>query len=213
MKYYITTAIDYINGKPHIGHSYEKVAADVLARLNRLKPETDVFFLTGTDEHGAKIAQFAKAQGIPEPKFAEQTAKLFAKAWDNLEVSYDRFIRTNDSDHIKTVTAILEKIKQRGYVYEGEYTGLYCTGHEAFLTEKELVNGLCPEHQTRPELVTEKNWFMKISAFTDEIRETIEANEFKIWPVERHNEVLSLLKQGFNDIAISRPNVKWGIPL
>src|SRR5579872_1241667 len=213
MKFYITTAIDYINGKPHIGHAYEKVAADVLARFNRFKDGSDVFFLTGTDEHGAKIAQYAKTQGVEQNKFAEETAKLFAQTWDNLQISYDRFIRTNDRDHIKAVGEILEKIKANGYLYEGEYTGLYCIGHEAFLTEKELVNGLCPEHQTKPELDTEKNWFLKVSAFTDEIRETIEDNEFKIWPAERRNEVLSLLKQGFNDIAISRPNVKWGIPL
>jgi len=213
MKFYITTAIDYINGKPHIGHSYEKVAADVLARLNRFKDEADVLFLTGTDEHGAKIAQFAKDQGLEPQRFADQTAGLFQKTWDNLELSYDRFIRTSDPDHVQTVQKILEQIKANGYLYEGEYTGLYCVGHEAFLTEKELVDGVCPDHKTKPEQVTEKNWFLKVSAFTEQIREKIEDDELRIWPAERRNEVLSLLKQGFNDIAISRPNVKWGIPL
>lgn len=212
MKFYITTAIDYINGKPHIGHSYEKVAADVLARLNRLGA-ADVFFLTGTDEHGAKIAQYAKEQGLEPQTFADQTAGFFKKAWDNLNLSYDRFIRTSDADHAATVDQLLEKIKANGYLYEGEYTGLYCVGHEAFLTEKELVDGLCPDHKTKPELVTEKNWFLKVSAFTQKIQEKIEDGEFRIWPAERRNEVLGLLKQGFNDIAISRPNVKWGIPL
>jgi methionyl-tRNA synthetase len=212
MKFYITTAIDYINGKPHIGHSYEKVASDVLARWHRLKGE-QVFFLTGTDEHGAKIAEFAEKNGLEPQVFADQNFEHFKTAWDNLSLSYDRFIRTTDSDHIKTVETILKKIQDSGYLYEGEYSGLYCVGHEAFLTEKDLVNGLCPDHGTKPDLITEKNWFFKVSAFTEQIKKAIEADEFKIWPEERKNEILSLLTQGFNDIAISRPNVKWGIPL
>lgn len=210
--FYITTAIDYINGRPHIGHSYEKVASDVLARFARLQGK-QVFFLTGTDEHGAKVAEFAKAQGVPEQAFSDQTAEFFKKAWDNLDVSYDRFVRTTDSDHIRAVGEILEKIKAAGHLYEDEYTGLYCVGHEAFMTEKDLVKGMCPEHQTKPEKITEKNWFFKVSSFTDEIKRKIEKDEFKIWPAERRNEVLSLLNQGFNDIAVSRPSVKWGIPL
>ena len=212
MKYYITTAIDYINGKPHIGHSYEKVAADVLARLHRFNAE-QVFFLTGTDEHGAKIADYAKAQGLEPQAFADQTYKYFEDAWKNLDLSFDRFIRTTDPDHLATVADILKKIKENGFLYEAEYSGLYCTGHEAFLTEKDLVNGLCPEHQTKPELIREKNWFFKVSNFTEKIKEKIEKDEFKIWPEAHRREVLSLLSQGFNDIAISRPNVKWGIAL
>ncbi len=210
--FYITTAIDYINGRPHIGHSYEKVASDVLARFSRLQGK-QVFFLTGTDEHGAKVAEFAKAQGMPEKTFADQAAAFFKQAWDNLGVSYDRFVRTTDTDHVQAVGQILEKIKAAGHLYEDEYTGLYCVGHEAFMTEKDLVNGLCPEHQTKPEKITEKNWFFRVSSFTDEIKRKIEKDEFKIWPAERRNEVLALLSQGFNDIAISRPNVKWGITL
>jgi methionyl-tRNA synthetase len=212
MKFYITTAIDYINGKPHIGHSYEKVAADVLARFNRLK-SADVFFLTGTDEHGSKIAQYAKEQKKDPQEFADQTAVLFKQAWDNLDISYDRFIRTTDPDHIKCVQEIYQKIKDNGYLYEGEYTGLYCIGHEAFITEKELINGLCPDHKVPPEKITEKNWFLKISAFTDLLAKKIKNDEFKIWPQTRRHEILTLLEQGFNDIAVSRPNVKWGIPL
>ncbi len=212
VKYYITTAIDYINGKPHIGHSYEKVASDVLARLKRLQG-FQTFLLTGTDEHGAKVAQFAEKQGMQPQEFADQTAQNFETAWKNLEISFDRFIRTTDADHLKTVGAILEKIKEKGFLYEKEYTGLYCVGHEAFITEKDLVNGLCPEHQTKPEQLTEKNWFFKVSEFTEQIKESIQAGEFEIWPEQRKNEILSLLDQGFNDIAISRPNVKWGIPL
>ena len=211
-QYYITTAIDYINGKPHIGHAYEKVAADVLARFERLAGR-DVFFLTGTDEHGAKVAAFAEKQGMPIQEFADITSEYFKTAWNNLAISYSRFIRTTDADHIANVKALVSTMQKKGYIYEGEYTGLYCIGHEAFLTEKDLVDGLCPEHKTKPELVTERNYFLKVSAFTETIKEKIEANELIIWPQTRRHEVLSLLEQGFNDIAISRPNVSWGITL
>lgn len=212
MKYYITTAIDYINGKPHIGHSYEKVASDVLARLHRLNGD-QVFFLTGTDEHGKKNADAAKKLGLDEQAYADEYHRYFKSTWDNLEVTYDRFIRTTDADHIKVVEDIFNKIHEAGYFYEKEYEGWYCVGHEAFITEKDLVNGLCPEHQTKPEYTKEKNWFFKVSAFTEIIKEKIEGGDFKIWPEERKKEVLSLLDQGFHDVAISRPSVKWGIAL
>lgn len=211
-KFYITTAIDYINGKPHIGHAYEKVAADVLARFHRAKGD-DVRFLTGTDEHGAKIAEFAKNSGLPIEQFADQAAAGFKLAWDNLNISYDRFIRTTDADHIKVVENIIETIKNNGYLYEADYEGLYCVGHEAFLTEKDLVDGLCPDHKTKPELIKEKNWFFKVSEFTKTIKEKIESDEFYIHPVSAKNEILSMLDEGFKDIAVTRPNVKWGIPV
>ncbi|HEX3099756.1 MAG TPA: methionine--tRNA ligase [Patescibacteria group bacterium] len=211
-KFYITTAIDYINGKPHIGHSYEKVAADVLARFHRAQGD-DTRFLTGTDEHGAKIEDFAKDSGLPIEQFADQAAAGFKLAWDNLNVSYDRFIRTTDADHIKVVEDLVTKIKDNGFLYEADYEGLYCVGHEAFITEKDLVDGLCPDHKTKPELIKEKNWFFKVSAFTDTIKQKIEADEFVIYPEHSKKEILSMLEEGFNDIAASRPNVKWGIPL
>ena len=211
MKFYITTAIDYINGKPHVGHAYEKVAADVIARWHRLKGE-DVLFLTGTDEHGAKVHEAAEKSGQSDRAYADGAAEHFRSAWESLGLSYDRFIRTTDEDHEQAVKKVVQLMKDRGFLYEGEYTGLYCVGHEAFITEKDLVDGLCPDHKTKPELVTEKNWFLKVSAFTEELRETIHANEFIIWPEERRNEVLSMLKD-FGDVAISRPNVKWAIEL
>ena len=140
-KYFVTTAIDYINGKPHIGHSYEKVAADVLARFHRAKIGVEnVRFLTGTDEHGAKIEDYAKDSGLEIQEFADKTSAGFKLAWDNLNISYDRFIRTTDADHIKVVEEILTKIKENGFLYEADYEGLYCVGHEAFLTEKDLVD-------------------------------------------------------------------------
>ncbi len=212
MKFYITTAIDYINGKPHIGHSYEKVASDVLARYHRLKGD-DVFFLTGTDEHGSKIAKAAETAGKQPQEFADEIVQSFKEAWQNLELSPDRFIRTTDPEHLTVVDYVMTKMKENGYLYEGEYTGLYCTGHEAFLSEKELVDGLCPDHKTKPEKVTEKNWFLKISAFTNQIIEAIESGDFIIWPEERKHEILSLLRQGFNDVAVTRPNVNWGVPV
>ncbi len=211
-KYYITTAIDYINGKPHIGHSYEKVASDVLARFYRAKGR-DVRFLTGTDEHGAKIAEFAEKSGLPIEKFADETAAGFKLAWDNLNISYDRFIRTTDEDHKFVVEYTVGKIKENGYLYEGDYEGLYCVGHEAFLTEKDLVDGVCPDHKTKPELIKEKNWFFKVSEFTSTIKDKIESGEFKIFPEHSRKEILSMLNEGFNDIAVTRPNVKWGIPV
>ncbi len=213
-KYYITTAIDYINAKPHIGHAYEKVAADVLARFYAGKLGKDnVWFLTGTDEHGAKIAKAAETAGQPVEEFAKETAAKFSFAWDQLNIVPNRFIRTTDKDHVKVVEDTLLKIKSNGYVYEGEYQGYYCIACETFYTEIDAPDHICPVHKTNLELIKEKNWFLKISEFTNTIKQKIESDELKIWPLERKNEILSLLNQGFNDIAISRPNVKWGIPL
>ncbi len=213
-KFYITTAIDYINGKPHIGHSYEKIAADILARFYRTKlGKENVRFVTGTDEHGAKIAEYAEKSGLPIEQFADTTSAGFKLAWDSLNVSYDRFIRTTDSDHVKVVEDVITKVKDNGFLYEADYEGLYCVGHEAFITEKDLVDGLCPDHKTKPEIIKEKNWFFKVSSFTPKIKQKIESGEFKIYPEHARKEILSMLDEGFRDIAVTRPNVKWGIPV
>ncbi len=213
-KFYITTAIDYINAKPHIGHAYEKVAVDVLARFWAEKFGRDkVRFLTGTDEHGAKIAKAAEASGKPIEDFARETAASFSFAWDQLNVGYDRFIRTTDADHIKKSQELITKIKDNGYLYEGEYSGYYCVACETFYTQTDAPNHICPVHKTELEFLKEKNWFLKIQDFLPAITKKIKSDELKIWPVERKNEILSLLEQGFHDIAISRPSVKWGIPL
>lgn len=213
-KFYITTAIDYINAKPHIGHAYEKVAADVLARYYSKKLGKDqVFFLTGTDEHGAKIAKAAEAAGKPVEEFARETAATFSFAWDQLNIVPNRFIRTTDSDHTATVQELLKKIKDNGHLYEGEYEGYYCVACETFYTETDVPDHVCPIHKTPLELLKEKNWFLKISSFSEIIKKKIESDELEVWPKERKNEIASLLDKGFHDIAISRPNVKWGIPL
>ncbi|MBX4204768.1 MAG: methionine--tRNA ligase [Candidatus Doudnabacteria bacterium] len=211
-KFYITTPIYYVNDKPHIGHAYTTIAADVVARLHRLLGE-DVFFQTGTDEHGAKIAQAAeKAKQTPQ-EFVDEISAKFSFAWDQLDISSDDFIRTTEPRHKQAVAKFLTMLKDSGKIYEGEYEGLYCVGHEAFIKESDLVDGVCPDHKTKPELIKEKNWFFKLSEYGDILKERIETDEFRIRPYTRQNEVLSFIKQGLEDIAISRPNVKWGIPL
>jgi methionyl-tRNA synthetase len=211
-KFYITTPIYYVNDKPHIGHAYTTIAADVVARYYRNKGY-DTFFLTGTDEHGAKIAQAAEKAGKSPQAFADEISALFSFAWDQLGVAPDDFIRTTEKRHEDAVVIFLNKLKESGKVYEGDYEGLYCVGHEAFLTEKDLVDGLCPDHKTKPELIKEKNWFFKLSEYAAELKSKIESNEFVIQPDAKRNEVLSFIEQGLEDIAISRPNVSWGIPL
>ncbi|MEJ0021389.1 MAG: methionine--tRNA ligase [Candidatus Doudnabacteria bacterium] len=211
-KFYITTPIYYVNDKPHIGHAYTTIAADVVARLHRLLGE-DVFFLTGTDEHGAKIAQAAEKSGKSPKEFVDEISAKFSFAWDSLGIAPDKFIRTTDKEHIVAVGKFLNKLKDSGKLYEGEYEGLYCVGHEAFIKESELVNGLCPEHKTKPLHLKEKNWFFKLSEYQKILEEKISDNDFVIRPEARRNEVLSFVRQGLEDIAISRPNVKWGIPL
>lgn len=211
-KFYITTPIYYVNDKPHIGHAYTTIAADVLARLHRLLGE-DVFFQAGTDEHGAKIAAAAEKAGKTPQEFSDEISAKFSLTWDSLEIAPDDFIRTTEPRHVKAVGLFLNKLKASGKLYEGDYEGLYCVGHEAFIKESDLVNGVCPEHKTKPEKIKEKNWFFKLSDYGQVLTEKIENDEIRIRPSTRKNEVLSFIKQELEDIAISRPNVKWGIPL
>ncbi|HYC79993.1 MAG TPA: methionine--tRNA ligase, partial [Candidatus Binatia bacterium] len=211
-KFYITTPIYYVNAKPHIGSAYTTIAADVLARLHRLLGH-ETLFLTGTDEHGAKIAEAAQAAGKKPQEFVDEVSAQFSLAWDILSIAPDDFIRTTEPRHKAAVKIFLEKLKESGKLYEGEYEGLYCVGHEAFIKESDLVDGVCPDHKTKPELLKEKNWFFKLSDYQDILKKRIESDEIQIWPQARKNEVLSFISQGLEDTAISRPNVKWGIPL
>lgn len=212
MKFYLTTPIYYVNDEPHLGHAYCTLAADVLVRYHRIKGEK-VFFLIGTDEHGAKVAEAAKKVGKNPQEFCDQMSEKFKKTWKNLNIFYDYFIRTTDSKHQKVVEDFLLKLKEAGTIYQREYEGLYCTGCEKFLTEKELVDNLCPEHQRKPEKIKEKNYFFTLKKYLPKIKKLIEEDKIKILPLERKAETLGLFKQKLDDFSISREKVEWGIPL
>jgi methionyl-tRNA synthetase len=217
-KYYITTPIYYVNDKPHIGHAYTTIAGDVLARYHRLKGK-EVFFLTGTDEHGAKVAESAEKNKKSPQEFCDENSAKFQLAWDLLDISNDDFIRTTQDRHLETVNKYFDKLKKaktikgNEAIYEGDYEGLYCTGCEKFIMEKELIEGKCPDHKKEPELVKEKNWFFRLSDYQTILEEKITNDEIHIYPESRKNEILGFLKTGLEDVTISRPNIKWGIPL
>lgn len=213
-KILITTPIYYVNDKPHIGHAYTTLTADVLARFFRIQGK-DVFFLTGTDEHGAKVAEAAEKLGKTPQQICDENSEIFKKTWENLNIKYDYFIRTTEKKHKEAVKKFIEKLKDKKTIYEKEYQGLYCTACEKFLTEKDLIDGLCPDHKKKPELISEKNWFFKLVDFLKEIEKLIKKNKLRIEPERAKNEVLGLLKQGLEDFSISRQKerVKWGIDL
>ena len=211
-KFYVTTPIYYVNAKPHIGSAYTTIAADVLAR--HMRGKNDVFFLTGTAEHGEKMAQSAEKAGKNPQEFVEENSSAFQHAWEVLNVSHDDFIRTTEERHKKAVTLFFEKLKESGKIYEGDYEGMYCVGHEAFLKKSELDDkGLCPDHKVAPTLVKEKNWFFKLSDYQEQIRELIEKEDIVVEPEARRKEVLAFIDQGLEDISISRQDVKWAIQI
>lgn len=210
-RFYVTTPIYYVNDKPHLGHAYTTLAADVLARWRRQKGD-EVFFLTGTDEHGAKVEESAKAAGLAPAAFVAQNVERFKAAWAALGIAYDYFIRTSEPRHEQVVRELLQKIYDAGYIYEGWYEGLYCVGCERFLKADELTNGRCPLHPNRePARQKEKNYFFKLSAFRDQLLKAIAAGDYKIVPEGRRNEVVGKLKQGLDDLSISRESVEWGV--
>lgn len=212
-KFFITTPIYYANAKPHVGSAYTIIAADVVARWRRSQGD-DVWFLAGVAEHGTKIATYAAKANQTPPAFVDEQLTHFKHAWEILNISYDDFIRTSEPRHKKAVTKFFEKLQDSGKIYEGEYEGLYCVGHEAFLTASELDSeGKCPDHGTLPEKVKEKNWFFKLSEYQDTLRQLIESNELAIEPASKKKEILSFISQGLEDISISRRNVEWAIPL
>ncbi len=212
-KFYITTPIYYVNANPHIGHTYTTVAADVLARFHRLIGDK-TFFLTGTDEHGAKIEEWARDAGLKPQEFVDRVSAKFQFIWNELNISNDRFIRTTESEHMRAVQNALEFMYKKGDIYKGEYEGLYCRGCEQFKTERDLIDGLCPDHKVAPELMKEECYMFKMSKYRDEILKKIEKDEFKILPAERKNEISSFYKnEKLEDVSFSRKNVKWGIPL
>jgi methionyl-tRNA synthetase len=212
--FYITTPIYYVNAEPHIGHTYTTVLADTLARFWRLYGK-DVYFLTGTDEHGDKVMQAAKAEGVEPKAYADRISGMFRSTFEEVGFTYDRFIRTTDADHEKVVTDILQKVYDAGDIYFGEYGGYYCVGCERFYTEKEMVDGMCPDHQKPLEYISEKNYFFKMSKYQNWLIKYIKDNPSFIEPERHKNKVLSFLKDPLSDLCISRPKKRlpWGISL
>jgi methionyl-tRNA synthetase len=208
---YITTPIYYVNDRPHIGHAYTTIAADVLARYYRSQ-DKDVFFLTGTDEHGAKIAAAAAKAGQSPQEFVDNLVPIFQNTWQKLGINDDQFIRTTNPQHEQLVQRIVQKLVSNGFVEKREYQGLYCVGCERFLKPEELQGGNCPDHGQPPVKHSEENFFFLLSKFSQQLRDKIESGELEIEPVARRNEVLGKIDQGLEDVSISRAGVEWGIP-
>jgi methionyl-tRNA synthetase len=211
-RYYVTTPIYYVNDAPHIGHAYTTIVADALARWHRLVGD-EVYFLTGTDEHGLKIQRAAEANGITPLEQADRTSARFREAWDLLQISNDDFIRTTEPRHHRAVQALLQRIYDNGFVEKGTYEGLYCVACEAYYNEADLVDGNCPIHGRPVEFLKEDNYFFKLSAFTDRLLEWYESDPDGILPDGKRNEAAGIVKQGLDDVSISRTSIKWGVPV
>lgn len=213
--FYLTTSIAYANAAPHIGHAYELFLADSIARYKRMRG-FDTFFLTGTDEHGDKIIRAAKEKGLGPQVFVDENVKKFEELDEMLGISYDYFIRTSDKEHHwPGAQMVWQKLLASGDLYKGVYRGLYCVGCEAFITEKELVDGKCPHHNMAPEKIEEENYFFRLSRYVPRIRQVLESGELGIISESRRREVLSMLDEEVADISVSRPerDVLWGVPV
>jgi methionyl-tRNA synthetase len=210
-KFYVTTAIDYVNSKPHVGHSYQKIIADILARFHRLKGE-DVFFLTGTDEHGQKVDRSARDAGMSPKEFVDKMSVYFKQAWKRLDVLPDRFIRTTDKDHEKVTRGLTKIIWKNGDIYKGHYEGLYCTGCEAYFTERDAVDGKCPIHKTELEVLREETYFFRLSKYQNRLLEYYGKHPEFILPYKRRNEIINRVKEGLKDLSITRTSFTWGVP-
>jgi methionyl-tRNA synthetase len=204
-KFYITTPIFYPNAKLHLGHAYTATLSDILARYHRLCGEK-TYFLTGSDENTQKMVEAARKEGKKPLVFLDEIVAKFSSLFTELNISYDQFIRTTDQKvHWPGTQKLWQKLVEAGDIYKKEYEGLYCVGHEAFITEKELVDGKCPEHGTVPEFLKEENYFFRLSKYTQPIKEKILSDELQIYPQSRKNEILSLLEEGLEDVSFSRP--------
>jgi methionyl-tRNA synthetase len=210
--YYVTTPIYYVNARPHLGHAYTTIVNDVLTRFNRLMGR-DCRFLTGTDEHGDKIVRAAEKEGRTPQSYADEISGLFRATWPNLSISNDDFIRTTEERHKIVVARFMELVDQRGDLYFGEYGGHYCFGCERFYTEKELIDGLCPDHKAKPEYIAEKNYFFRMSNYQDWLIDHIKKNPDFIRPERYRNEVLGFLRDPLEDLCVTRPKTRltWGI--
>jgi methionyl-tRNA synthetase len=215
-RWYVTTAIPYVNARPHIGFAFEAILTDTLARYHRQRGE-DVRFLTGADENSLKNAQAAEREGIPTSELVERNAAHFRALRESLNLSFDDFIRTSvEPRHLDGVRKLWEACDRNGDIYSRPYSGLYCVGCEQFYTEDELIDGLCPEHLTRPELIEEKNYFFRLSRYADQLLELIQSDQLKVVPQTRKNEVLAFIRGGLNDFSVSRSRARardWGVPV
>ena len=213
-QFYLTTPIYYVNAPPHLGHAYTTIVADAMCRYRRLRGD-DVYFLTGTDEHGDKIAQAAARAGESPQSYVDQIAQSFLETWRRLGIAYEDFIRTTEPRHQSVVRAILQKLWDSGEIYFGEYGGLYCYGCERFYTEKELNDGKCPDHQVEPTFIKEENYFFRMSRYQPWLVQYLEEHPDFIRPERYRNEVLGFLREPLEDLCISRPTsrLQWGIPL
>lgn len=210
--FFISTAIDYPSTAPHLGHAYEKICADIIARFKRLR-EFEVHFSTGTDEHGLKIQRYAERARKRPSEFVDQMSSKFRELYDKLDISYDDFIRTTEKRHIKVVQTIFRKLYQAGDIYKGSYEGLYCTECETFYSEEELVDGECPIHKKAVERIEEECYFFRMNKYRNKILSFIDENPDFIQPESRRNEILNRLKEPLRDLCISRTSFEWGIPL
>src|SRR3954471_21546337 len=213
MSFYITTPIYYVNAEPHLGHAYTTIAADIVARHMRQRGE-DVFFLTGTDEHGEPVAQAAEREGVSPRELADRNSVKFRDLVSRINATNDFFIRTSDPEHERAVQEVVQKIHDNGYVYEGTYEGYYCPRCADFKTEAELVDGnKCPIHLIVLEREKEDNWFFKLSAFQEPLEQLYAERPDWVTPQSRYNEALSFIKQGLNDVSLSRARISWGVPV
>jgi methionyl-tRNA synthetase len=212
VRYYITTPIYYVNGEPHLGHAYTTIAADILARYHRQKGD-EVFFLTGVDEHGNKVAQAAAERGLTPRQHVDQLAPRFKELARQLNATNDFFIRTTDPEHEAFVQGFVEKLKATGDIEKRTYGGLYCTACEGFWYERDLVDGKCPDHGIAPVWLEEENYYFLLSRYQDRLSEFFRAHPDFVKPRSRYNEALSFIEQGLEDISISRSSISWGVPV
>ncbi len=208
--YYITTAIDYVNSTPHIGTAYEKISADVFARFHRLLGE-DVYFQIGNDEHSLNVLRAARERGLDPKTYCDQMEGVFKDIWEKLEIRFDRFIRTTDEDHIRRLGHLFRALEDD--IYQGHYEGYYCESCEAFLQEKDLVEGNCPTHGTCPSWIKEENYFFRLSKYAEPLLRHIETHPGFIEPESRRNEIVQLIRGGLDDISVTRAGSEWGVPL
>jgi methionyl-tRNA synthetase len=212
-RFYLTTPIYYVNSTPHIGHAYTTIAADIIVRQHEQRGD-DTFFLTGTDEHASKVYRVAEDRGLDPKVFVDQ---IVEENWRPLAgrvgAEPDFFIRTTDEEHKRFVQEFIERLRENGHIYEGTYSGLYCVGHETFISEADLVDGKCPEHGTVPEYIEEQNWFFRLSDFQQQLLELYDERPDFVLPRFRYNEARSLIEAGLEDFSLSRQGQPWGVPI